>query len=316
MGIKKKQKSKRLTTRKRESMLKRARIDEKKKRRLNKKTQLKMEKVPPFVLRTDEENMQYAEIKRMAKLRKIEHDEALKNSGKKEEYLEEITSLASKSDVVIEVIDARDPDSSRNGEAEKIVLDYGKRLIMVLNYTQYVPRETVDEWKDYLRKDGKTCIELMEEGMEWIEKEMRIGIFGNSKSGKSFVLRSITKALGEKPRFMIASVPTSRITLSSVLRGCHELIGIPFNSYIDAVVGRIDKDEVSLRHRILKFSHSEELLESICNKNQINNESKCVRHMKAGERFLEDFFHHRILFWRGVNDDENNLSFAFPSEAR
>ncbi|AFN83447.1 putative GTP binding protein [Encephalitozoon romaleae SJ-2008] len=313
MGIKKKQKSKRLTTRKRESMLKRARINEKKKRRLNRKMVLKMEKVPPFVLRTDEENMQYAEIKRMARLRKIEHDEALKNSEKKEDYLEGIMNLVSKSDVVIEVIDARDPDSSRNGEVEKVVFDYGKKLIMVLNYTQYVPRDTINEWKDYLRKDGNTCIESMEEGMEWIGKEMRIGIFGNSKSGKNFVLRSITKALGEKPRFMIASVPPSRITLTSVLRGCHKLIGMPFSSYIDAIVERIDKDEVSLRHRIPKFGNSEELLESICDRNQINDGSKCMRHMKASERFLEDFFNHRILFWRGVNDDENDISFAFPS---
>ncbi|AFM98730.1 putative GTPase [Encephalitozoon hellem ATCC 50504] len=313
MGIKKKRQSKRLTTRKRESMLKRARINERKKRRLNRKMQKKMEKVPPSVLRTDEENMQYAEIKRMAKLRKIEYDEALKNSERRESYLEEMMSMVSKSDVVFEVIDARDPDSSRNSEAEKIVSDHGKKLVMVLNYTQYVPRGVVNEWKDYLKKDGKICVELMEGEIEWIGKETRIGIFGNPRSGKNSVLQRITKALGEKPRFTIVSVPPSKITLSNVLRGCHELVGMPFRSYIDVVVERIDRSEISLRHGIPEFSSTEELLESICDENGIDGSSKCVRHMKACERFLEDFSQHKILFWRGVNDGENDLSFAFPS---
>ncbi|KMV65560.1 putative GTPase [Encephalitozoon cuniculi EcunIII-L] len=311
MGIKKKRQSKRLTTRKREGMLKRARVNERKKRRMDRKMQAKMERIPPSVLRTDEENMQYAEIKRMAKLRKMEYDEALRNSEKKEAYLDGILRLVSKSDVVIEVIDARDPDSSRNSEAEKIVSEHGKRLIMVLNYTQYVPREVVDEWKVHLKRDGNDCIEVTEEDMRQIGKETRIGIFGNPGSGKNFVLRGISRILEEKPNSVVVSVPLSKVTLSSILRGCHGLMGIAFRDYIEAIVKRIDRGEVSLRHGIPEFSNAEELLESICDVHGIRDESRSVCYMKASERFLEDFLRHKILFWRRVDSDENDLSFAF-----
>ncbi|ADM11961.2 putative GTP binding protein [Encephalitozoon intestinalis ATCC 50506] len=311
MGIKKKRQSKRLTTRKRESMLKKSRIDERKKRRMNRKMQAKMEKVPPSVLRTDEENIQYAEIKRMEKLRKMEYEETLKNSEKKEPYLNEMVSLVSKSDVVIEVVDARDPDGSRNGEAEKIVSLHGKKLIIILNYTHYVPREIVSEWKVHLRKNGANCIELGEEDISWIGEEARIGIFGNPGSGKNFVLQSISRVLGRKPKSSIVSVPPSGVTPSSILRGCNGLIGIPFKSYIDAIIERIDKKEVAILHRIPEFGSSEELLESICEEYQIDGDNKHIRYMKASEKFLESFLLHKILFWRRV--DEDGLSFAFPS---
>lgn len=312
MGLTKKRQSKRLTTRKREGILKRARAGDRKSRRLSRKKQAKTEKVPASVLRTDEENMQYAEIKRLAKVRKAEHDEEMMRSREKAPYHDEVARMVSSSDVVVEVLDARDPESSWNVEVEKTVSDHGKRLVAVLNYTQHVPRDVVDEWKMHLRGNGKECVEVTED-MGWIGSGTRVGIFGNPKSGKNFVLKRIGKAVGEDRVVSVVSVPPSRTTLSSLLRGCHELTGIRFKDYVDMIVGRIDRGEVCLLHRIPEFETSEELLEGLCSEYRLGDEDKRVRHMKACERLLSDFLEHRILFWRRPGDRECDLSFCFPS---
>ena len=43
------------------------------------------------------------------------------------------------SDVIIEVLDARDPDCYRNKELEKLITDKGKKLIIVINKVDLVP---------------------------------------------------------------------------------------------------------------------------------------------------------------------------------
>ncbi|CAG0899378.1 unnamed protein product, partial [Cyprideis torosa] len=62
------------------------------------------------------------------------------------------------SDVVLEVLDARDPLGCRSKELEEAVLETKgqKRLVLVLNKADLVPRANLKAWLEYLRKEFPT----------------------------------------------------------------------------------------------------------------------------------------------------------------
>jgi nuclear GTP-binding protein len=56
-------------------------------------------------------------------------------------------------DVILEVLDARDPLGSRAEAVEELILRRpGKKLVLVLNKVDLVPREVVAEWLAFLRR--------------------------------------------------------------------------------------------------------------------------------------------------------------------
>ncbi|MGK0549805.1 MAG: GTPase [Pyrobaculum sp.] len=57
-------------------------------------------------------------------------------------------------DVVLEVLDARDPVDTRPEEVEKIAERLGKRLLVVLNKADLVDREVLEKWREYFQKLG------------------------------------------------------------------------------------------------------------------------------------------------------------------
>ncbi|XP_074644621.1 guanine nucleotide-binding protein-like 3 homolog [Tubulanus polymorphus] len=85
------------------------------------------------------------------------------NSGKSVEtsrkaYYREFKKVISASDVILQVLDARDPNGSRCQEVEEAVINAGakKRLVLVLNKIDLVPREIVEKWLKYLRNEFPT----------------------------------------------------------------------------------------------------------------------------------------------------------------
>ncbi|RHZ47322.1 hypothetical protein Glove_585g11 [Diversispora epigaea] len=73
-------------------------------------------------------------------------------------YYKEFRKVIDAADVILEVLDARDPLGCRTKEVEKMILDsgLGKRIILVLNKIDLVPKENVVEWLTYLRKEYPT----------------------------------------------------------------------------------------------------------------------------------------------------------------
>jgi len=73
-------------------------------------------------------------------------------------YYKEFKKVIDNSDVVIEVLDARDPLGCRCLEVEKTILESGpnKKLILLLNKIDLVPKENVEAWLKYLRSDYPT----------------------------------------------------------------------------------------------------------------------------------------------------------------
>ncbi len=62
------------------------------------------------------------------------------------------------SDVIIEVLDARDPMGSRCPQVEQTIVASGsnKKLILLLNKIDLVPKQNVQEWLKYLRSQYPT----------------------------------------------------------------------------------------------------------------------------------------------------------------
>ncbi|KAJ1310390.1 hypothetical protein OPQ81_007128 [Rhizoctonia solani] len=75
------------------------------------------------------------------------HDSSLKA------YMKEFHKVVEMSDVIIQVLDARDPMGCRSPSVEEEVRRSEKRLVGVLNKIDLVPKENVEAWLKYLRHD-------------------------------------------------------------------------------------------------------------------------------------------------------------------
>nr|XP_023014000.1 guanine nucleotide-binding protein-like 3 homolog [Leptinotarsa decemlineata] len=77
----------------------------------------------------------------------------LNNEQSLKQYYKEFKKVIEAADVVLEVIDARDPLGTRCKQVEQAVMDSNnKRLVLVLNKADLVPRAILDKWLKYLRK--------------------------------------------------------------------------------------------------------------------------------------------------------------------
>ncbi|XP_045435041.1 guanine nucleotide-binding protein-like 3 isoform X2 [Pipistrellus kuhlii] len=74
-------------------------------------------------------------------------------------YCQELKKVIEASDVVLEVLDARDPLGCRCPQVESALLQGGqKRLVLVLNKSDLVPRENLENWVNYLKKELPTVV--------------------------------------------------------------------------------------------------------------------------------------------------------------
>lgn len=74
-------------------------------------------------------------------------------------FMKEFKKVVDSSDIILEVLDARDPLGCRCYEAERSVVSTSggsKRVVLVLNKVDMVPKEVTDKWLAYLRNDFPT----------------------------------------------------------------------------------------------------------------------------------------------------------------
>lgn len=96
----------------------------------------------------------------------------------------EISDIVLSSDIVFEILDARVPEHLRNRFLERISVNSGKRLILVLNKADLVPRAIMASWIEYYNSMGFECIAV---------------------SASTGMLRDLRRILGESGRDVIAS---------------------------------------------------------------------------------------------------------------
>lgn len=73
-------------------------------------------------------------------------------------YYREFKKVVQQADVILEILDARDPLGCRTREVEEMIMNAGseKRIVLILNKIDLVPRETVEAWLKYLRNEFPT----------------------------------------------------------------------------------------------------------------------------------------------------------------
>ena len=130
-------------------------------------------------------------IKRLSNLRK--------QKGKFPELLSKIVEM---SDIILEVLDARFIDETRNKEIEKLIKNKGKKILYVLNKADLVEKEklkSLDEIKPYVfvsaikRTGGKELrdkIKILSKSIERSDALGRfsVGVIGYPNTGKSSII--------------------------------------------------------------------------------------------------------------------------------
>ena len=79
------------------------------------------------------------------------------NGNKKgTQYAKEFQKVVEAADVIIQVLDARDPLGTRCKQVEQTVIQANKRLILLLNKIDLVPSDNLESWVRYLRNEFPT----------------------------------------------------------------------------------------------------------------------------------------------------------------
>eukprot|EP00921_Rhytidocystis_pertsovi_P000658 GHVQ01001158.1.p1 GENE.GHVQ01001158.1~~GHVQ01001158.1.p1 ORF type:complete len:612 (-),score=134.24 GHVQ01001158.1:508-2343(-) len=77
-------------------------------------------------------------------------------NGAAQQHMKQLRDLINASDVVVCVLDARDPLGCRSEKLERYLLGKGKRVVLLLNKIDLVPSEALESWLKYLRRSHPT----------------------------------------------------------------------------------------------------------------------------------------------------------------
>ncbi|XP_050206469.1 guanine nucleotide-binding protein-like NSN1 [Mercurialis annua] len=109
-------------------------------------------------------------------------------------FYKELVKVIEESDVILEVLDARDPIGTRCFDMEKMVMKSGhnKQLVLLLNKIDLVPREAVEKWLKYLREEFPTVAFKCSTQ----EQRSNLGWKSSSKASKGNTILQTSDCLG------------------------------------------------------------------------------------------------------------------------
>ena len=121
-------------------------------------------------------------------------------------FMKQISELIQQSDIILEILDARFPDKTRNKEIEDRIFAKGKKLIIVLNKMDLVGKNKIEEEKNKLIKEKHLRVVFVsakeKNGVRLLKRELSIargnkktsviGLLGYPNSGKSTIINSLS----------------------------------------------------------------------------------------------------------------------------
>ncbi|QKQ99523.1 GTPase RsgA [Metallosphaera tengchongensis] len=128
-----------------------------------------------------------------------------------------LKSVIKRSDVILEVLDSREPELTRSRRIERIVKGSGKPIILVLNKGDLVPLDVLKGWKDFYEMQGFKCVFVSSrehQGTKFLRNVIKeslrgrtgvVGVIGYPKTGKS----SVINVLKGRHAASTSSVPMS-----------------------------------------------------------------------------------------------------------
>ena len=87
-----------------------------------------------------------------------DHGNLRAKQSSKRAFIKDLKEVIEQSDVILEVLDARDPLNCRNIEMEHQILSKNKKLVFVLNKIDLVSPENARGWLAKLRDESPTVL--------------------------------------------------------------------------------------------------------------------------------------------------------------
>ncbi|NXK58995.1 GNL3 protein, partial [Sylvietta virens] len=211
----------------------------------------------------------------------------LLNKNSKKSFCRELMKVLEASDVVLEVLDARDPMGCRCPQLEQAVTCSGgnKKLLLVLNKIDLVPKDNIEKWLNYLKKEfptvafksatmmkdktmeqatkrharvdfSETCqyfgskclLKLLQEYGRTQDKVIQVGVVGFPNVGKSSIINSLK---GKRAcnvglaRGVTKSVQTVHLDKQTKMLDSPSIIADPSNSALALALRSITDPEGS-----------------------------------------------------------------------
>ncbi|XP_061074728.1 guanine nucleotide-binding protein-like 3-like protein [Conger conger] len=96
--------------------------------------------------------------KKENEMQNLEKHVNFENEQSRKAYYREFKKVIERADVILEVLDARDPLGCRRPQVEQAVVQSGtnKKIVLVLNKIDLVSKEIVEKWIKYLRNEFPT----------------------------------------------------------------------------------------------------------------------------------------------------------------